>query len=381
VRRTIFILAVLAGVLHPVAAEASGDSAEGASMAAQAPETSITCDGTGAHTARLYRTLFGREADREGVAYWVGLRRAGLSGEEVAYWMTQGAEYHFTYQGLDDREFIHAIYWNLLGREADAGGHAYWLDLARLRGRHSVASWMTQSPEFAERWPFVQASICPKAERLGLHEVVPGIAAGQSGSTVTVLADRELVELSAVDGGLTHASHIPGDVVVNANWFFGSTAEAPVVSNGRLSGTGDDPSRGQIVAYRDGCGGHGVGDLDHIWMGEIFRPGPCVVNAVSGISLVHKGRRADAYPGIDLTYGYTNTNPSHSFIGFNQTEIIIVATRSMNASQLADYALSLGVIEGVMLDGGGSTQIKTATVGLWAERMVPTFAVLNSIAT
>lgn len=347
-------------------------------MAAQKPETSITCDGSGVHTARLYRTLFGREADRQGLAYWVGLRRAGLTGEQVAYWMTQGAEYHLTYQGLDDSEFVHAIYRNLLGREADAGGHAYWLDLAKTRGRHSVVSWMTQTPEFAERWPFTHASICPKAQRLGLDEVVPGIAVGKSGSTVTVLADRDLVDFSAVDGGRTHASRIAGDVVVNANWFIGSTSEAPVVSNGRLTGTRDITARGQILAYRDGCEGHGARELDHIWMGEIYRPGPCVVSAVSGVSLVHNGLRSDAYPGIDITHGYTNTSRSHSFIGFNETEIIIISTRSMNASLLADYALSLGVTEGVMLDGGGSTQIKTATVGLWADRSVTAFAVLNS---
>ncbi|MGF1597085.1 MAG: hypothetical protein ACFCVK_09150 [Acidimicrobiales bacterium] len=48
------------------------------------------------------------------------------------------------------------------------------------------------------------------------------------------------------------------------------------------------------------------------------------------------------------------------------------------ASQLADYALSLGVVEGVMLDGGGSTQICTPVASLSRHRAVPTFAVIDA---
>ncbi|MCP5035774.1 MAG: DUF4214 domain-containing protein [Actinomycetia bacterium] len=374
-----FILVVLVGLVAADPTWASDLHGQRAPLSDSSPETSVTCDGTGIHTARLYRTLFGRRADREGQAYWVGLRRAGLTGEKVAYWMTRGAEYHFTYQDLDDDEFIRAVYHNVLGREADAGGHAYWPELVPSEGRHSVVRWMTQTPEFATRWPLVHSSICSNADPLDLSDITTGITVSKSGSTVTVQADRGLVDFSAVDGGRTHASAIGGDVVVNANWFIGSTSQAPVVSNGHLSGSGDIIERGQILSYGEGCDGHDEGELDHIWMGEIYRPEPCVETAVSGVSLVHKGVRSDAYPGIDITHGYTNTSRSHSFIGFNQSEIVIISTRSMNASQLADYAISLAVTEGIMLDGGGSTQIKTPSVGLWADRSVTAFAVLNSI--
>ena len=238
---------------------------------------------------------------------------------------------------------------------------------------------MIQTPEFVARWPFTHSAVCSKAQRLGLTEVVPGIVVGQRGSTVTVLADRTLVEYSAVDGRRTHASRVSGDVVVNANWFIGSTSQAPVVSNGHLSGSVDIIERGQIVAYDPNCGEYGNELMGHVWMGEIYSPGPCVLTAVSGVSLVHKGRRSDAYAGIDLVHGYTNTSRSHSFVGYNETEIIVISTRSMNASRLADYAISLGAIEGVMLDGGGSTQIKTPTARISANRAVTSFVVLNSI--
>ena len=370
-RRTVITMVILLGILYPSVTQASKLE----------PEMAMTCDASGAHTARLYRTLFGRVADKQGLVYWVGLRRAGLTGEEVAYWMTQGAEYHFLYQGLDDSEFLYAVYRNLLGRDADAAGHAYWLERVATEGRPTVTSWMIQAPEFARLWPFVHSAVCAKAERLGLTEVAPGIMAGKQGLTVTVLADRSFVRYSASDGGRTHASQISGDVVVNANWFVDSTAQAPVVSNGYLSGSSDVIERGQIVAYEPSCEDHGGYDMDHIWMGEIYSPGPCVLTAVSGISLVHKGVRADAYPGIDLTYGSTNTSWSHSFIGYNEAEIIIISSTSMNASKLADYAISLGATEGVMLDGGDSTQIKTPNAQIWSSRTVPAFAVLDSIVS
>jgi hypothetical protein len=369
-RRIIFTVVGLFVALEPSVAGAL----------TQPAETSITCDAVGEHTGRLYRTLFGRPTDMAGLSYWVRERRAGLSGEQVAYWMTQSDEYRAIYAGMDDGQFVHAIYRNLLGREADPEGHAYWLGLIATRGRHGVAAWITMSDEFAVTWPYLRSSMCDKAAALGLAEVVPGIAVGRSGATVTVVADRSLVSYRAVDGPLTYASRIDGDIVVNANWFTGAGSLAPVVSDGRRSGSADTIERGQIVAYRDGCGGRSGGQLDHIWMGELYGPDACVETAVSGVSLVHKGVRADRYPGIDLTYGYTNTSAAHSFIGYTATELIVVSTREMNASRLADYAISLGVIEGVMLDGGGSTQISTPTASLGTDRAVPSFAVLDSRA-
>jgi hypothetical protein len=369
VRRIIFTVVALLLALETSIAGATNNPTE----------TSITCDGIGIHTGRLYRTLFGRSPDFDGLSYWVGQRRAGLSGEQVAYWMTRSAEYHALYAHLDDSQFVNAIYQNLLGRPADPQGHAYWSSLIATSGRHGVATWIAASDEFAAAWPYVYSSMCAKAQALGLSEVVPGIAVGQSLATVTVVADRSLVSYRAVDGGWTYAALIGGDIVVNANWFTAAGSQAPVVSDGWRSGSADVIERGQIVAYRDGCGYH-AGRLDHIWQGEIYTPGECVQTAVSGVSLVHGGVRSDAYPGITITAGYTNTSTSHSFIGFNASEIVVISTREMNASRLADYAISLGVTEGVMLDGGGSTQIKTPTATLHSSRAVPTFAILDSRA-
>lgn len=304
------------------------------SMTDRPAADAITCHGADGHTGWLYRTLFGREPDADGLTYWVGQR-------------------------LD--------------------GYASWQTLVRNEGRQRVARTMAQPDDLAAVWPKREAPMCTTVRRLGLTEIRPGLAVGRDASTITVIGDRRATSFRAIDGPRRHASDVPGDVVVNANWFTASGPQAPVVTDGRLTGSADNAERGQLVVRRPGCDPAGSpSELDHVWMGEIFRHDVCIVAAVSGISLVHKGVRADAYPGIDITTGYTNTSRSHSFIGFNDTDIVLIATWDKTAAELADYAISLGVTEGVMLDGGGSTQIDTPTDDRPSARAVPAFAVLNS---
>lgn len=269
------------------------------------------------------------------------------------------------------------LYQLLLGRPADLGGLGYWVDRLPVVGRQGVATWITLGREPAPRRPLAHSTICAKVWNRGFTEVQPGIAVGRWESTVIVVADRSLVDFRAVDGRRTRADRIAGDIVVNANWFTAAGSLGPVVSDGIRSGSDDIIERGQIVAYRAGCGGHRAGELEHIWTGHLYTPGPCVENAVSGVSLVHHGLRADAYPGITLG-GYTGNNRAHSFIGYADDQIVIVATTQMTASKLADFAIALGVGEGIMLDGGGSTQIATPTERIVSQRPVTSFAVLDA---
>ncbi|MEM9562655.1 MAG: DUF4214 domain-containing protein [Actinomycetota bacterium] len=350
-------------------------------------QTSITCDDTGGHTARLYRTLLGRQPDLGGLGYWVEQQWAGLDLAGAAYWMSRSPEFAARYGHLDDAGFVDALYRNVLGRAADPAGLAYWTAQIPEFGRHRIAVWMTVSAELGARRPLANSAMCGKALLYGLDEVRPGIAVGQRGSTVTVVADRQLVDFKAVDVSPTSAGWIAestgADVVVNANWFTPAGPEGPVVVDGFRSGSADVVERGQLVSYQPGCDGRPndgwTVELEHVWMGDLAEPGPCVQSAVSGISLIHQGRRADGFPGISFA-GYTHANRSHSFIGFNDAELIVIATEEMTTSQLADYALALGVTEGVMLDGGGSTQIETPTARLTSARTVPTFAMLQARA-
>ena len=77
--------------------------------------------------SQLYVALFGRAPDGEGLGYWVHLRDQGRSLAEIANTMfaTQAARsYYPTF--LTHQEIIGAFYLNVLGREADAEGLAFW---------------------------------------------------------------------------------------------------------------------------------------------------------------------------------------------------------------------------------------------------------------
>ncbi|MGI9612799.1 MAG: phosphodiester glycosidase family protein [Acidimicrobiales bacterium] len=357
-RTALILLGCLVALPIPFQLRAPGSAGRPSAVA-------ISCAGGGAHTGGLHHTLLGRSPDDGVLAYWIGERLGGSSTDD-----------DLADDDLGDHALVDTISQNLLGQSADPGGQAYWLGLVAEHGRHRVASWIAES-EFAR--PHREAPMCATVRRLGLTEVEPGLAVGQTGETITVVADRRAVTFRAEHGPPRRAESVAGDIVVNANWFTAQGAQAPIVMDGQLGGSDDIAERGQLLARRPGCSSTGEAtELQHLWTGDTYQHDPCVVAAVSGVSLVHGGLRADAYPGFNITTGYTNTSRSHSFIGFNDTEIAIVATREMTASQLADYALSLGLTEGIMLDGGGSTQIQTPTSSLASTRAVPAFAVLDS---
>ena len=118
----------------------------------------------------LYIAFFGREADKEGKAYWVGLLDAGVSREEVARgfifsveWANTCAEYGI-YSGSDTKPdatvepteelkaFVTRLYACALNRQPDDEGLKYWCDeLAnfRLTGRDIALLFFT-SKEFKE---------------------------------------------------------------------------------------------------------------------------------------------------------------------------------------------------------------------------------------
>ncbi|MBU4609732.1 DUF4214 domain-containing protein [Achromobacter sp. GG226] len=77
--------------------------------------------------ARLYLGGLARPADVDGLSYWAGQIRAGESLAAVANQFAESAEFDVAYAALADAEFVAQAYLNVLGREADAQGQAYWL--------------------------------------------------------------------------------------------------------------------------------------------------------------------------------------------------------------------------------------------------------------
>lgn len=91
----------------------------------------------------LYTAMFDRAADAAGVDYWVNeMENNNWSIENVADSFSQQPEYLNTYStDLDASGFINSIYINVLGREADSEGLDYWvgeIDSGKIRGPHAV---------------------------------------------------------------------------------------------------------------------------------------------------------------------------------------------------------------------------------------------------
>ncbi|HEY4378684.1 MAG TPA: DUF4214 domain-containing protein, partial [Acidimicrobiales bacterium] len=105
--------------------------------------------GSRAAAIRLYWAFFHRSPDQGGYTYWVGKVKAGASLTSIAQSFVQSSEFKSTYGALSDTNFVKLVYNNVLGRQADAGGLAYWVDRMHNHGlsRGGVMISFSQSPE------------------------------------------------------------------------------------------------------------------------------------------------------------------------------------------------------------------------------------------
>lgn len=99
--------------------------------------------------ARLYKAYFGRDADTGGMAYWVGRTQKRTSLNVVSSSFAASSEFKTTYGSLDDQAFVALVYQNVLEREGDAGGRAYWTSQLS-SGRSSRGQVMTGFSESGE---------------------------------------------------------------------------------------------------------------------------------------------------------------------------------------------------------------------------------------
>jgi hypothetical protein len=105
--------------------------------------------GTIAPVARLYFAYFQRVPDYAGLQYWIGRYKGGMSLNAISQQFAASAEFVSKYGALNNAQFVTLVYQNVLGRQPDASGLAFWtgqLDSAAIdRG-----SMMTQFSESAE---------------------------------------------------------------------------------------------------------------------------------------------------------------------------------------------------------------------------------------
>ncbi|PWE55436.1 hypothetical protein DEM27_15380 [Metarhizobium album] len=77
---------------------------------------------------RIYQAAFDRTPDTAGLSYWIKAMDAGATLDDVAAGFMSSAEFNGLYgTNPNNREFVDRLYDNVLGREGDSGGIAYWV--------------------------------------------------------------------------------------------------------------------------------------------------------------------------------------------------------------------------------------------------------------
>lgn len=104
-----------------------------------------------AQVFRLYQTMLGRQPDDEGLEFWAAqLFDESLDIVSMAEGFESSVEFQTVYGPLDDTGFVTLLYNNVLNRDPDAGGLAFWLgQLSGGTSRAEVATGFSESNEFA----------------------------------------------------------------------------------------------------------------------------------------------------------------------------------------------------------------------------------------
>ncbi len=113
-------------------------------------ETRHTETETANAISQLYTAYFDRAPDDDGFDYWTALAADGLSHEEISGYFALSAEFEETYGEQTDDDFTNLVYNNVLCRDADTTGLAYWMDLLSkdMISRADLMLYFSQSVEF-----------------------------------------------------------------------------------------------------------------------------------------------------------------------------------------------------------------------------------------
>lgn len=109
----------------------------------------IDIDGVAGQVYRLYQAAFARTPDQGGLGYWIEAGDRGLSMASVAQAFIDSPEFSATYGALDNASFVARLYLNVLGRQPDAPGLAFHLNLLE-RGDTSRSVTLLSFSESAE---------------------------------------------------------------------------------------------------------------------------------------------------------------------------------------------------------------------------------------
>lgn len=105
---------------------------------------------------RLYRAVFNRQPDVDGLVYWLDQFDSGeWSTRRIANFFATGDEFRSLYgESTTNDEFVSAVYPNVLGRQPDAEGRAFWTGyLDDGNGRAELILLISNAPEFIDANP------------------------------------------------------------------------------------------------------------------------------------------------------------------------------------------------------------------------------------
>ncbi len=98
--------------------------------------------------ARLYSAAFDREPDLKGLNFWIHSLDQGQTLQQLARNFRDSPEFARRYGDLDDDAYVRQLYRNVLGREGEASGVAFWVDTLESGGSQAqVLRQFSQSPE------------------------------------------------------------------------------------------------------------------------------------------------------------------------------------------------------------------------------------------
>jgi hypothetical protein len=104
--------------------------------------------GTAGQAYRIYQAAFARTPDAGGLGFWIGAMDKGLGLADVAAMFVGSQEFADRYGTQDNAGFLATVYHNVLHREPDDGGFAFWGKfMANGGSRAELLAQFSESPE------------------------------------------------------------------------------------------------------------------------------------------------------------------------------------------------------------------------------------------
>ncbi len=126
------------------AAPAVAQTTEAADATAPAQQMTV------GEVRRLYKTILGREADQAGLDYWLETAADGATYQDLSWAFLASEEWKAAVgDDLSNEDFVSRLYEQALDREADAEGLAYWVNDILGAGvqQQDIIRWFAESDE------------------------------------------------------------------------------------------------------------------------------------------------------------------------------------------------------------------------------------------